>query len=135
MRRRAQRSARLQRDQGQRVSAGPSAASRFRIVFVTAGTASNAKHLARALVETRLAACVNVVSRIRSVYRYKGRVHDDREWLLLVKTRASHLAKIGKLIHSLHAYEVPEILSVRMDRGDPRYLAWLIRETKMTRKE
>lgn len=129
MRRRPQRTARLQRHQSERLITPLRPAADFRIVFVTAGSRSNALVLARDLVRTRAAACVNVIPGVRSVYRWRGRVREDREWLLVVKTRASRLAKITELIHSLHTYDVPEILAVRPDRGDAGYLAWLSEET------
>ena len=83
--------------------------------------------LARALVEERLAACVNVLPGARSVYSWKGAVCDDGESLLLIKTTADRAAAVAARLLALHPYEVPELISVeiRGDEGNPAYLAWL----------
>jgi periplasmic divalent cation tolerance protein len=75
---------------------------------------------------------VSIVPGIRSIYRWKGEIHDDRELLLIAKTSVKNLNKIEKTIRKLHTYEVPEIVSVRMDRGSEHYLRWLKTETTRT---
>src|SRR5215469_11151141 len=79
-----------------------------RIVLTTAGSADEARKLAQALVERRLAACVNIVSQIESVYRWQGKVASAAEWLLLIKTTASAFDDLCVAIRALHSYEVPE---------------------------
>ena len=97
----------------------------YRLVVTTAGNIDEAERIARKLVEKRLAACVNIVPKIRSVYRWQGRVEVDREALLLVKTTAKRIEKIKKRIRKLHSYEVPEILVFDIADGDDAYLRWL----------
>ena len=97
----------------------------YRLVVTTAGNIDEAERIARRLVEKRLAACVNIVPKIRSVYRWQGRVEVDREALLLVKTTAKRIEKIKKRIRKLHSYEVPEILVFEIADGDDAYLRWL----------
>lgn len=81
--------------------------------------------MGRALVEEGLAACVNILSPVRSIYRWEGKLCDEREWLLVIKTRAERFGEIEKRIRSLHAYSVPEIISLPIVEGSPPYLAWV----------
>lgn len=98
----------------------------FRLVISTAPP-DVAPGLARALVEEGLAACVNVVPGVRSVYAWKGAVCDDGESLLLIKTTAARAGRLAERLRELHPYEVPEAISleIRGDEGNPAYLAWL----------
>jgi periplasmic divalent cation tolerance protein len=95
------------------------------IVLVTAGSEAEAETIAKMLVEERLAACVNLVSPIRSIYRWEGTVTDDREWLLLLKTRAEHFAAVAARIKALHSYQVPEVIALPILTGSEAYLQWL----------
>jgi len=97
----------------------------FRLVLTTADSTELAEKLARELVERRLAACVNVIGPVLSIYRWKGEVTSDEERLLLIKTAASHVAAVRDTIRQLHGYEVPEVLAFEVVDGDPAYLAWL----------
>jgi periplasmic divalent cation tolerance protein len=90
----------------------------FRLVLTTADSAELADRLARALVERRLAACVNIVEPVRSVYRWKGEIVSDEERLLLIKTRVDRLEPVRKAIRELHSYDVPEVLALAVDDGD-----------------
>jgi periplasmic divalent cation tolerance protein len=94
-------------------------------VHVTLPDAQQAASLARALVDERLAACVNVVAGVRSVYRWQGQIQEDDEALCLIKTRPELLSALERRILELHPYEVPEILAFAADDGSPSYLAWL----------
>lgn len=85
--------------------------------------------LARALVERRLAACVNVLSGCTSVYRWDGALEQAEEVPLLIKTRAARYPELEALIRELHPYELPEIVAVPMVRGLPDYLDWVAEET------
>ncbi len=98
---------------------------RYAVVLTTAGTEELAARIARALVERRLAACVNVLPGARSIYRWRGSVSDDKEVLLVVKTAEDLLPAIGRAVRELHSYELPEIALLRIEGGDPAYLAWL----------
>ncbi|MDR3568286.1 MAG: divalent-cation tolerance protein CutA [Syntrophobacteraceae bacterium] len=100
------------------------------IVFVTAGSEEEAAHIGRTLVEERLAACANIIPALRSIYRWKGEICDEREVLIIIKTRTSKYESLEKRVKELHSYEVPEIVSFSVDRGLPRYLAWVAEETE-----
>jgi len=99
------------------------------VVLVTAGSAESAEKIARALVEERLAACVNVIPGIRSIYRWQGRVADDAEWLLVAKTGRSRFAELEARVRALHSYEVPEVIMLPVVGGAADYLAWIAAET------
>ncbi len=95
------------------------------VVLVTAPTAAGAAALAERLVEERLAACGNVVPGLRSIYRWKGKVRDGAEALLLLKTTRPRLAALRARLLALHPYEVPELLALPVEAGAEAYLAWL----------
>lgn len=100
-------------------------AESYRAVLVTAGSEEEGARIARALVEERLAACVNIVPRIRSIYRWRGGVEDEAETLLIIKCSAGSLEKLEARVRELHSYEVPEILALPLDSGSAPYLDWL----------
>lgn len=99
------------------------------VVFSTCGSAEEAELIARTLVETRLAACVNIVPQVRSIYRWKDTVEDAEEWLLVIKTRRDLLAAMTAELSRVHSYEVPEAVAMLIADGLPDYLAWIDRET------
>ena len=100
------------------------------VIFVTAGSEAEAEILATALVEEHLAACVNILSPIRSIYRWEGKVADDREWLLLIKTRAERFAAVEAKVKALHSYQVPEVIALPIVAGAEGYMRWLRGETE-----
>ena len=95
------------------------------VALSTVGSAEDAERIARALVERRLAACVNVVPNVVSVYRWKGAVEKDEEHLLVIKTRAERLEALRQALVELHPYEVPELVALPVEAGHAPYLAWL----------
>jgi periplasmic divalent cation tolerance protein len=95
------------------------------VVVTTVGDEEQALVIARGLVAQRLAACVNVVPGIRSVYRWQGKICQDGEYLLLVKTLAEEYEAVARAIRELHSYELPEILAFPVDQGDERFFAWI----------
>jgi periplasmic divalent cation tolerance protein len=95
------------------------------VVLTTVGNEEDAVRLAGALVERRLAACVNVLPGVRSIYRWQGALQDDRELLLLVKTTRQRLAAASAAIGELHPYEVPEIVVLGTEFVSAAYGAWL----------
>lgn len=105
------------------------APSDVRVVLVTAPDAATAERLARALVEERLAACVNVVPAIRSIYRWEGRVEEADELLLLAKTRADRGAALAARVRELHPYALPEVLELPALGGSEAYLGWVREES------
>jgi len=97
-----------------------------RVVLVSCGTEEEASRIARALVEERLAACVNIVDApVRSVYRWKGRIETAEERLLLIKTRRGRLKALEAAVKRLHSYETPEMIALPIAEGARAYLAWL----------
>jgi periplasmic divalent cation tolerance protein len=99
-----------------------------RVAFITAPDEEAATRIARALVEERLVACVNVISGVRSVYRWEGTVQEDAEVLLVVKTRADRAEDLVDRVVELHPYELPEVLLVAAVGGNPPYLDWVREE-------
>jgi periplasmic divalent cation tolerance protein len=95
------------------------------LVYCTCPDAETAQRIARALVEQRLAACVNVVPGLRSIYRWQGAIQDDAECLLLVKTRAARVTALTEAIRGLHPYELPEVIAVPVVAGLAPYLDWV----------
>jgi periplasmic divalent cation tolerance protein len=95
-----------------------------KIVLTTAGSHEEAGKIARALVERRLAACVNVVA-IESVYRWKQTVESAEEWLLVIKTTAAAFDDIHAAIKQLHSYELPECVMLPIESGSQEYLEWI----------
>jgi periplasmic divalent cation tolerance protein len=95
------------------------------VVFVTSGSEEEGLKIAHALVEERLAACVNLVSPIRSIYRWEGKVWDEKEWLLIIKTQTARFEDVEKKVKSLHSYSVPEIIALPITKGYSSYLNWL----------
>ncbi len=96
-----------------------------RIVLTTAGSKAEAQKIGRALVERKLAACVNVVGPIESVYRWKEAVESAEEFLCIVKTSAAAVEKLGAAIKELHSYELPECVVLPVEGGSSEYLAWI----------
>jgi periplasmic divalent cation tolerance protein len=97
---------------------------RFRIVLTTAGSDEQAESIARALVERRLAACVNFTS-VCSIYRWQGEVAREGERLLFIKTTEERVDEVREAVRELHSYEVPELLAIPVAEGGDDYLAWL----------
>lgn len=100
-----------------------------RVVLVTAPDVETASALARALVDERLAACVNLLPGVRSIYRWQDAVEDDSEVLLVVKTRAARCAALAERVRALHPYDVPEVLELAAVGGSAGYLDWVRAET------
>ena len=95
------------------------------VVVTTVGEEERASLIARELVARRLAACVNVVPGMRSVYRWQGKICRDAEYLLLIKTLAGEYDAVAAALKELHSYELPEILAFDVAHGDARFLAWI----------
>ncbi len=98
---------------------------RILIVVTTVGTQEQALDIANDLVEKRLAACVNIVPGVRSIFRWKGEVNDDTEFLLLAKTVEERYEEVAAAIKALHAYELPEILAYPAPLADSPFAAWV----------
>ncbi len=96
-----------------------------RIVLTTTGSQEEAHRIAQALVEKRLAACVNIVPGVESVYQWQGKVESAVEWLLVIKTTAAVFPRLRDELKELHSYDVPECLMLMIEDGSAAYLEWL----------
>ena len=95
------------------------------IVFITASSEEEAAKIARALVEARLAGCVNIIKNIRSIYSWQGKIEDEPEVLMIAKTQKSLFDSLTKKVEELHSYTVPEIIVLPLVEGSKDYLKWL----------
>lgn len=96
-----------------------------KIVLTTAGSREEAEKIAQALVERRLAACVNLLSPIKSVYRWQGKVENAAEHLLIIKTTAARCEAVARAIRELHSYQLPECIQLDIEGGSAEYLQWI----------
>ena len=95
------------------------------LVLTTAGNEAEARKIARELVERRLAACVNMVPRIQSIYRWEGKVESAEEYLLLIKTTKGRSTEVQAAIRELHSYDLPECVAISIESGGEEYLKWI----------
>jgi len=102
----------------------------YLVVFVTTSGYEEARRIADALVSQRKAACVNIVPQVKSLFRWKGKIEDAEESLLVIKTRAKLFPEVMNLVKSIHSYEVPEIIALSITEGNPDYLKWIDEETE-----
>jgi periplasmic divalent cation tolerance protein len=96
-----------------------------RIVLTTCGSLEEARKIAHALIERRLAACVNILPQVESVYRWQGKVETATECLLVIKTTAGMFARVRDTLHELHSYETPECIAIEIEDGSAAYLEWI----------
>jgi len=99
-------------------------------MLIAAPDEETGRRIARALVEERLAACVNVLPGVRSVYRWKGAVEEASEVLLIAKTRADRSAALASRVRALHPYELPEVVVLPVTDGSRAYLRWVVAESR-----
>jgi periplasmic divalent cation tolerance protein len=98
------------------------------VVLSTCASAEEAEGLARRVINEHLAACVNVLSPVRSFYRWKGEIQDSDEWLLIIKSTRDKFDALRAALESAHTYEVPEVVAISIVDGSPNYLSWIERE-------
>ena len=104
------------------------------MLYITAGSRDEAKKIGRALVEERLAACANIIDGMESVYWWEGKLTEDKEAVMIVKTRAELVAQVTARVKALHSYTVPCIVALPILDGNPAYLEWLGAETQKPSK-
>lgn len=102
----------------------------YKIVLTTTDSREAAQKIAEALVNQRLAACVNILPGVQSIYRWEGKVEQATEWLLIIKTLGSSVNGLETAIEQLHPYDVPEFIVVNVESGSPPYLRWLADSVK-----
>ena len=95
------------------------------LVLTTAGSEKNAKNIAETLVKLRLAACVNILPKLTSIYRWEEKIETAEEWLLIIKTTRKNFMAVRDAIKELHTYELPECVSVPIENGSEAYLKWI----------
>ncbi|PIP19156.1 MAG: hypothetical protein COT38_03030 [Candidatus Omnitrophica bacterium CG08_land_8_20_14_0_20_41_16] len=95
------------------------------IIFITAGNKKEARRIARALIKSKLAACVNIIAGVESFFRWQGKVDMAKEATLIIKSKKEKMPEIIKLVKSMHSYEVPEIISFPITAGFKPYLKWI----------
>jgi periplasmic divalent cation tolerance protein len=101
-----------------------------RVVLSTAGSEDEARKIAHHLVEHQLAACVNIVPQMESIYRWQGKVESAGEWLLLIKTTAEKFPAVRDAIRGLHSYDLPECIAIAIENGSEAYLQWIEESVK-----
>ncbi len=99
-------------------------------VFITINEKEKAKDIARTLLDKRLAACVQISGPVTSLYRWEGKIAEEEEWLLIIKSNEEHYDALEAQVKKIHEYEVPEILALMIEKGNEDYLNWLSRELK-----
>ena len=105
------------------------------VVVTSVGSEEQALDIAHALIRNRQAACVNLIPNVHSIYRWKGRVCDDGEFLLFIKTRAREFNGVRETIQKMNTYELPEVLAYRVDDSSPGFSAWIAKATERPRKK
>ncbi len=101
------------------------------IVLITTGSLEEGHRIARSLVDERLAACVNILFPVQSIYRWNDQIQEDREALLVVKTTAQMLEPLSLRVKQLHSYELPEIIALEVVAGASDYLDWIDHQTQL----
>ena len=101
------------------------------LVLTAAGTKDEARKIAQSLVESRLAACVNIVPKMESVYRWEDNVQSSEEWLVIIKTTSRNFESVKEALSKLHSYDLPECISIDIADAEAGYLKWLTDSTHM----
>ncbi|XP_011564257.3 protein CutA homolog [Plutella xylostella] len=107
------------------MSSGSADADKYSVAYVTVPSAEVGKTLGHGLVKNKLAACVNIIPQVTSIYEWKGEINEDNEALLMIKTRTSEVDRLTEYVRSNHPYEVCEVISLPIKNGNPPYLKWI----------
>ena len=97
----------------------------YYIILTTTPSKKDAKRIADKLISQSKAACVNIIKDVESIYRWQGKIERSAEFLLIIKTNRKNLKKVFNLIAQVHPYEVPEIIALKIDQGNQKYLNWI----------
>ncbi len=104
--------------------------SKYQVVLVTAPTIETAKEIGSQLVAAKLAACVNILPGITSIYTWEEEICEEGEFLLMIKTRADLFEELSTLVQTIHPYDVPEVIAIPITAGSEKYLNWIIEVTR-----
>ncbi|CAF4068536.1 unnamed protein product [Rotaria sordida] len=99
--------------------------SQYSACITTVSTSEVARKLARSLVESHLAACVNIIPNVRSIYEWESTIHEDNELILMIKTRKENVPQLIEFVKNNHPYDVPELIELTINSGNPDYLKWI----------
>lgn len=99
--------------------------SEYSVCFTTVSNDEIAKKLARSIVESELGACVNIIPNIRSIYKWQSKIEEDQEYLLMIKTKQDLVQQLIEFVKKNHPYEVPELIQLPIQNGNPDYLNWI----------
>jgi len=102
----------------------------FIIIYCSVPNRNEGKEIARALVESKAAACVNILDKMESIFSWDGEIMDEKEALLMIKTKREHFENVNRIIQKLHSYNVPEVIAVPILDADDTYLKWIAHETR-----
>lgn len=105
------------------------------ICYITTPNEESAKKLARDVISNKLAACVNIIPNIQSIYEWDGRINEDLEYLMMIKTTTENVNELSTFVRDNHPYSVAEVISVKIDNGNPPYLDWVIKSVKKPNTE
>lgn len=105
---------------------------KYSFVYMTAKDKDEARKIGRALVQEKLAACVNIIDNMESIYRWEGKVEEGKETVLIAKTRKGLVGKLTKKVKSMHSYECPCVVALPVEGGSKEFLDWVRRETRQT---
>lgn len=111
-------------------TSSPYAAGASSICYVTTPNEESAKKIARDLITSKLAACVNIIPNIQSIYEWEGKVNEDLEYLLMIKTTTENVDSLTTYVRENHPYSVAEVISVKIESGNPPYLDWIAKMVK-----
>jgi len=104
----------------------------FRVLYITCPNMNDAENIARILVDNRIAACINIVPNIKSIYTWQDKVEESNEVLLIIKTVEDNLEKLEEVVKKYHPYTVPEIISWNIKSGNVEYLKWMTEVTNVS---
>ncbi|MBC8553157.1 MAG: divalent-cation tolerance protein CutA [Candidatus Brocadiales bacterium] len=104
--------------------------SNYIVIYITTGSIREAKKIGRTLVKDKLVACSNIISPIHSIYSWQGKICDNKEALIMLKTKKKLFKQILKRVEELHSYDVPEIIAIPIIEGSSKYISWINEETK-----
>jgi len=102
----------------------------FIVIYCTVPNKNEGKEIAKALVESNYAACVNIIDKIESIFSWDGEIMEEKEAMLMIKTQREHFENVNRVIQKLHSYNVPEVIALPILEADETYLKWIAHETK-----